>query len=63
MVCQIHKNELREGEDTTPLQNNGFGPYESLPSNWKGLFFMFQYDLIKEEPCKIVDDCDDSNVK
>jgi len=47
MVPQDHKNELKEEENALPLQINNVCPYEALPSDWKGLFFMFQDDSIK----------------
>jgi len=63
MVSQVHKNELREEENALPLLNSNVGPCESLPSDWKDLFFMFQDDSIKEEPSKIVGNSDDSNIE
>lgn len=63
MVSQVHKNELREEENVLPLLNNNNGPYEALPSDWKGLFFIFQDDSIKEEPYEIVVNFDDSNIE
>jgi len=63
MVPQIDKNELREEENAPPLLNNNVGPYETLPSDWIGFFFMFQDDSIKEEPSKIVGNYDDSNIE
>lgn len=43
--------------------NNNIGPYEALVDDWKGLFFMFHDDLVKEKPPKMVGNFDDSNVK
>ena len=63
MASQAHKNELKEEENALPLLNNNFGPYGAPPSDWKGLFFMFHDDLIKEEPSKVVGNSDDSNIE
>ena len=63
IISQVHKNELREEENALPLLNNNVGPYEALPSDWKGLFFMFQDDSIKEQPSKILGNSDGSDIE
>lgn len=61
MVPQFHENKFMKEENSPPLVNNNVGSHEDLSSDWKGIFFMFQDDSIKEEPSKIVVNYDDSN--
>lgn len=57
ITYRIHKNEPKQEENDPPLLNdNG-----ALPSEWRGLFFMFQDDSIKEESSKIVGNSNDSD--